>query len=131
MRGSFFNLGFTLYSLLWFYTLVGSEIFGGKINSELWNEIFKDPDTTVESQYIWLNFNDFASGLITLFTMMFFNNWQFVWQQFAISIDWNTAYVNGFFLTFMVMATYIIINILMAFVIDVYTSIEDSSRAED
>jgi hypothetical protein len=30
----------------------------------------------------------------------------------------------------MVMATYVIINILMAFVIDVYTSIEDAQREE-
>lgn len=30
----------------------------------------------------------------------------------------------------MVMGAYVIINILMAFVIDVYTSIEDSSKAE-
>ena len=30
----------------------------------------------------------------------------------------------------MVMATYVIINILMAFVIDVYTSIEDDQKTE-
>ena len=30
----------------------------------------------------------------------------------------------------MVMATYVIINILMAFVIDVYTSIEDTHKEE-
>jgi archaellum component FlaF (FlaF/FlaG flagellin family) len=33
-------------------------------------------------------------------------------------------------MTFMLFATYVIINILMAFVIDVYTSIEDSNKEE-
>jgi hypothetical protein len=37
---------------------------------------------------------------------------------------------NFFFLTFIVMATYVIINILMAFVIDVYRSIEDDQKTE-
>jgi hypothetical protein len=34
MRGPFFNLTFTLYSLYFLYSLIGQEIFGGKINSE-------------------------------------------------------------------------------------------------
>jgi len=46
-----------------------------------------------------------------------------------IAID-STAKTNAYFLTFMVMATYVIINILMAFVIDVYTSIEDAQKEE-
>jgi hypothetical protein len=32
-------------------------------------------DTDVSDGYCWLNFNDFWSGMMTLFTMMLFNNW--------------------------------------------------------
>lgn len=37
---------------------------------------------------------------------------------------------NSFFLSFIILSAYIIMNILMAFVIDVYTSIEESVRKE-
>ena len=90
---------------------------------------FMNPDFDSSPDYIYLNFNDFASGLITLFSMQLFNNWQFIWEQFDFTIE-NRLVTNCFFLTFMVMATYVIINILMAFVIDVYTSIEDTHKEE-
>lgn len=81
MKGPFFKLYFTLYSLYFLYTLVGMEIYGGKINTKVFEDIFQaNPDTEIGSDYIWLNFNDFYSGLITLFTMQLFNNWQFVWD---------------------------------------------------
>jgi len=130
MRGPFLNLCFTLYSLFFLYSLIGIEIFGGKINSKVFKELFElNPDTEIAGDYIWLNFNDYASGLITLFSMMLFNNWQFIWDQFDFAIE-SQSTTNLFFLSFMVMATYVIINILMAFVIDVYTSIEDAQKRE-
>ena len=130
MRGPFSNLCLTLYSLYFFYTIIGIEIYGGKINSEIFTTFFElNPGAEISGDYIWLNFNDFASGLITLFSMMLFNNWQFIWEQFDFTIE-NSFKTNGFFLSFMVMATYVIINILMAFVIDVYTSIEDAQKEE-
>lgn len=67
MRVPFFNLGFTLYSLFWLYSIIGIDIFGGKINSDFFKQIFiSNPDTDILPDYIWLNFNDFASGLLTL-----------------------------------------------------------------
>ena len=70
MRGPFSNLCLTLYSLYFFYTLIGMEIYGGKINSEVFETFFElNPDGEIGGDYIWLNFNDFASGLITLFSM--------------------------------------------------------------
>ena len=130
MRGPFLNLCLTLYSLYFIYSLIGIEIFGGKINSKVFQELFDlNEDTEIGGDYIWLNFNDYASGLITLFSMMLFNNWQFIWDQFNFTID-DRATTNMFFLSFMVMATYVLINILMAFVIDVYTSIEDAQQQE-
>lgn len=81
MRGPFFNLAFTLYSLYFFYVLIGIEIYGGKINTENFKALFRvNPDTDIAGDYIWLNFNDYTSGIITLFSMMLFNNWQFIWD---------------------------------------------------
>ena len=80
MKGPFFKMMFTMYSLFIFYTLIGIQIYGGLINSKTFKEMFDlNPDTDIGQEYIWLNFNDFASGLICLFSMMLFNNWQFIW----------------------------------------------------
>lgn len=77
MKGPFFNLCLSVYSVYHFYTLIGLEVFGGKINTQLFKDIdeINGDDTEVSSEYMWLNFNDFASGLVTLFSMMLFNNW--------------------------------------------------------
>ena len=124
LKGPFFNLTFTLYSLYFFYTLLGQHIYGGKITTRAIAKLFYlNPDFDASPDYMWLNFNDFLSGLITLFSMQLFNNWQFIWDQFNFVID-NWIVSALFFFSFMLMSTYVIINILMAFIIDVYTSIE-------
>ena len=130
LKSPFFNLCFTLYSLYFFYCLVGMRIYGGKINMENFARMFfMNPDFDSSPDYIYLNFNDFLSGLITLFSMQLFNNWQFIWDQFNFVID-NRVVSTLFFISFMIMSTYVIINILMAFVIDVYTSIEEQHQKE-
>lgn len=128
MKGPFANLVSALYSLYFLYIIIGIEIFGGKINSEVFKVLLElNPDSEIGGDYIWLNFNDYWSGLNTLFSMQLFNNWQFIWDQFDFTFDnGNGAVTSGFFLSFMVFASYVIINIFVAFVIDVYTSIEDS-----
>lgn len=131
MKGPFFNLVFTLYSLYFFYSTIGMSIYGGLINSDTFKVLFElNDDTEIGPDYIRLNFNDYASSLITLFSMQLFNNWQFIWEQFNFTIE-NGKTTNLFFLSFMVMATYVLINILMAFVIDVFTSIEDAHKREN
>ena len=70
MRGPFFKLYFTLYSLYMLYILIGMEIYGGKINSDVFEELFEvNPGTEIAGDYIWLNFNDYFSGILTLFTI--------------------------------------------------------------
>ena len=77
MKGPFFNLVFSLYSLFFLYSLIGGEIYGGLIDTELFKLIdeINGDNTEIGPSYMWLNFNDFASGIITLFSMMLFNNW--------------------------------------------------------
>lgn len=128
MRGPFANLVSALYSLYFLYIIIGIEIFGGKINTDVFIELLElNPDSEIGGDYIWLNFNDYWSGFNTLFSMQLFNNWQFIWDQFDFTFPaGNGAITSGYFLSFMVVASYVILNILMAFVIDVYTSIEDA-----
>lgn len=77
MKGPFLNLAFALYSVWMIYAIIGMQIWGGKITVQLFDEIQKvnGDDNPVSDTYMWLNFNDFSSSLLTLFTMMLFNNW--------------------------------------------------------
>lgn len=94
MRIPFLNLVFTLYSLLWIFSVIGIEVYGGLISSEFFTKIADiREENDIADDYIWLNFNDYASGLITLQTMMLFNNWQFV--HYAFVLTKNSDDMNG------------------------------------
>lgn len=52
--------------------MIGIQVFGGKIyeeNSDIYG------DGTVPPSYVYNNFNDFPSGLMTLFELIIVNNW--------------------------------------------------------
>jgi two pore calcium channel protein len=57
-----------------FYTfsLIGMQLFGGEVYKEN-DDIYDDPG--LSSVYIFNSFNDFGSGLMTLFELMVVNNW--------------------------------------------------------
>ena len=129
LQGPFGNLCFTLYSIYFLYVLIGMEIYGGLIYDQQFSEMISLNPGDYAPDYIFLNFNDFLSGVITLFSMQLFNNWQFIWDQFNFTID-HFSISAVYFISFMILATYVLINILMAFVIDVYTSIEEAQKKE-
>jgi len=91
MSGPLFHLFFLLYSLFYVYCLIGIELYGGKINSKMMEAItnpmiIEDADTDVD--FIWLNFNDFASGMMFLFSFMIGNDWQFLWKHLELALQY-------------------------------------------
>ena len=131
MKRPYFGLVFTMYSIYYLYTIIGMYIYGGLVTPKMFDEVVAlNPDTEIGHTYMWLNFNDFPSGLLTLFSMMLGNNWQFIWAQFNFAIDGDDGTTDTFFFSYIGLTQYVLINILMAFVIDVYTSIETSVRHE-
>lgn len=73
------------------------------------------------------NFNDFFSGLVTLFTLMVVNNWM-VTVELLCTIKGSNFY-RFYFILFYYFSVMIGINIIMAFILDVYSSVE--KQAED
>ena len=69
MKRPFLNLCFTLYSFYFIYVVIGVEIYGGKINGKMFKEMINLNEGTIPSDYVWLSFNDFLSGLIVLFSI--------------------------------------------------------------
>jgi hypothetical protein len=69
-----------------------------------------------------MNFNDFFSSLNTLFALMVVNNWMVIVEMY-VSIMGSANY-RYFFCFFYYFATVMGINILVAFSLDMYSSVE-------
>lgn len=67
------NMIAVLFIVYYFFALIGMCMFGGYIRSDL--EQFQKND--VVSTYHSNNFNDWFGSLVTLFSLMVVNNWQF------------------------------------------------------
>jgi two pore calcium channel protein len=98
------------------FSIVGQVLFGGEIFHEK-SELISD--TGLPSHYIYNNFNDFPSGLVTLFELMVVNNWWVIAETF---IDVTNKWYRIFFMLFYFIAVLIVLNLLVAFVLDMFTS---------
>ena len=115
----------TLLIVYYFFALAGMQIFGGKITKDLPYPLTQGTNT-VPATYHLDNFNDFISSLITLFTLMVVNNWMFQVSQFIVVMEGeiNENLVRLFFIIFYQFSVVIGINLVVAFVLDMYDSTE-------
>jgi hypothetical protein len=70
------QLSITLYYLYMIYGTLGVIWFGGKISEAdiiVWNA--EDPSPDLDTEWVFLNFNDFGSAINSLFGMMALNDW--------------------------------------------------------
>ena len=64
------------------------------------------------------NFNDFLSGIVTLFELMIVNNW-FVIAD-GITAAYGSEYARAYFIGFWLVAVTVLVNLLVAIVIDAF-----------
>jgi len=57
------------------YACLGMSWLGGVISLDSIDAIVIDTDGSVPRDYVYLNFNDYANSLLTLFAIMAENNW--------------------------------------------------------
>ena len=57
------------------------------------------------------------------------NNWQLFVSMYAVALK-DSPWVYIYFLTFYIMSAIVIVNILLALIIDIYTTIEDNNLRE-
>ena len=88
-------------------------------------------DPSIPDSYHLDNFNDLFSSLVTLFTLMVVNNWMVQVHMYVEIMDGN-KYYRWFFVMFFYLSVVIGINIVVAFAIDMYTSVErlDNDRTD-
>lgn len=117
--GPFWAILCVQFSLLYVFCLFGILFFGGEVNYQ--NIAILNNDSTPDI-YIYVNFNDLANGLLTLFELMVINNWMIITQVY-VNIT-GTYTILYFFIVFYYLCVVIGLNIVIAFSIDMYNSIE-------
>ena len=128
----FVNFSMTLYSLYLIYASLGMYLFGGEVNREALNRLVeKYPDFEAESSWLYLNFNDYVMALNTLFGIMWQNDWEGIVYMYELLFDYQKDLaVLMYFISFIVLANLIFVNIIIAFIIDTYLSIDETLNAE-
>lgn len=112
-------MGSVIMLIYYLFALIGMTLFGGLIRRDMPVIIGTDIPTT----YHLDNFNDFFSGLITLFTLMVVNNW-YVQVQMFVLVQNNNLWYRFYFIAFWYFSVIIGINIFVAFALDMYASVE-------
>mmetsp|Transcript_28706 Transcript_28706/g.38275 ORF Transcript_28706/g.38275 Transcript_28706/m.38275 type:complete len:88 (+) Transcript_28706:99-362(+) len=74
------------------------------------------------SWYFLMNFNDFPAAMVALFHQMVINNWYSVVELIA-KYTGRPALVRTFFVVFWVIAVLILVNIVVAVVIEIHESL--------
>lgn len=69
-------------------------------------------------------------SLNTLFAIMWQNDWEQIVRMYELVATHHRGFVITYFITFIELANLIFINIIIAFIIDTYQSIDLTLKAE-
>ena len=107
------------------FALLGMFLFGGLVHKDLDYPLVEGP-YTVPASFHLVNFNDFFSSIVTLFTLMVVNNWMISVSQytFVTTGTYNKNFVRFYFIAFYYFSVIIGINLVVAYVLDMYASTE-------
>jgi hypothetical protein len=119
LLGPFTNLLLVTFTLYLVFSIIADRVFGGLANNNE-NRILRDQ--SVPDLYIEMNFNDLSNSFVTLFTLMIINNWFVIVQMFVIVT--GTIWTRTFFVAFYFLSVIVVLNIVVAFAIDMYSSVD-------
>ena len=120
--------------LIFVFACVGLHLFGGIITTDDTSGVVITPEQAHAladsdfgtSGYYANNFNDLPSGCITLFELTVVNNWFVITDGYA-AVRGKSA--RAFFIAYYLLGVVIGLNIVVAFVLDAYTTLEDQTAS--
>jgi hypothetical protein len=115
--GSLFG---TLWVLVYTFSLVGVDAFGGTVYSS--NERLQGSEY-VSSGYLELNFNDMTSGIVTLWCLLVVNDWS-VLMEGIILASGRSGLWRLYFMIFYIVAVVVSLGVLTSFIIDSFLASE-------
>lgn len=119
----FLGMMISLYTVYYLYAWVGILAFSNSITL-----VSKQTEMTIPQLYYLMNFNDFGSSLITLFCQMVVNNWFITCDMYTYVTGSN--WVVLFFVSFWVIQVNVMLNLVIAFVMEIYNTINEDLEAE-
>ena len=113
-----------LMIVFYYFAFLGMFLFGGLVTR---NMSVLRRDLSIPDTYHLLNFNDVISANVTLFSLLFENNWNLLVDMFCGVKGYNSSY-RYYFVLFWYFSVIISVNLFVAFVLDMYAAVE---RLED
>ncbi|XP_062217750.1 two pore calcium channel protein 1 isoform X1 [Phragmites australis] len=104
-----------VFCILCVYCSIGLQIFGGIVYTG--NPKLEETDL-FSNDYLLFNFNDYPSGMVTLFNLLVMGNWQ-VWMESYAHLtgsSWSLIY----FVSFYLISVLLLLNLIMAFVLEAF-----------
>lgn len=104
-----------IFCIMCLYCSLGLQLFGGLVyanNPKLEGTSFKNED------YLVFNFNDYPSGMVTLFNLLVMGNWQ-IWMEGYVQIT-GTSWALLYFISFYVITVLLLVNLVVAFVLEAF-----------
>jgi len=114
---SFFTMCLTLYTVFFFFAEFGMLFFSGRITTTS----AQSRDFSTPPLWYLMNFNDFASSLITLFHVMIVNNWYVTSDMYCTVV--GNSWPRLFFVLFWICTVLLMLNLVISFVLEIYTSV--------
>jgi hypothetical protein len=115
------------FTIFYVFAMSAIRLYGGMVK-------FDSPEivhnTAVPDNYYLMNFNDFPSAMVTLFVLMVVNNW-FIIVGIFVDMSGSTMWTRLFFIVFYFLSVVVALNILIAFAIDMYSSVERLNQEVD
>ena len=125
MFSPFLSVLFSLYLVIFMFNTFGLLCYSGVITLD--NISFIE-NSTGNGLYYLLNFNDTYSGLLTLFSILVSNNWNATTEMYSTLLGTNLPRL--YFSTFFVVSIMVILNIVISFVLEIYTISLEESRSK-
>lgn len=116
-----------LIVVFYVFVAIGRYWFGGLIYNT--NPILAGSDFA-QNTFWSMNFNDCASGMVTLFVLQILNNWTTIAHGYVL-VTGNVVGASLYFLVFFVVCNLIALNILMALILDCLALLADQMETTE
>ena len=106
-----------LFVVFYIFAILGMALFGGMREKD-YPSI---QDGSTPNHYYLMNYNDLIFSMVSLFSLMVVNNWM---VQVEMYVSAKNTWYSLYFIIFYYFSVLIALNIIVAFTIDMYSSVE-------
>ncbi|RHY32302.1 hypothetical protein DYB32_002669 [Aphanomyces invadans] len=122
------NLIVIMFCAMYIFALLGMQCFGGLISPVVMTARFNTSAYT-QDDYMANNFNDMASGIVTLFELIVVNNW-FVLAEGHVLVTSKVS--RWFFIVYYIISVTLLLNLVVASILEAFVDEyqEDASNGK-